>query len=399
MTGRRLIVALLFLHLTGCGEQKEPRRSEPPLPPITGVRVEIAGPRSVQVIREAVGTVRSRTTVVLSSKVVGTVKAVLAREGDRVEPNRPLIQIDDRELRAGVERAEATLREASFALKEREAALRAAGEVKAAAQAQLDLASATLGRYRILFERRSVAPQEFDEVSARHRTAQADLNRAEGAREAALAGKAQAEARIAQAQAEVTAAKTRLGEASIASSIAGMVTSKTVEPGNLASPGVPLLTIEDARHYRLETILPESEAGKVRLGQRVPVQIDALGGRHIEGSVAEIGPAADPSTRTVLVKLDLPDDLPIRSGFYGRGRFPIGTRQAILLPAQAISERGQLQGIYVLEAGDIARFRLVKVGELHEGRVEILSGLNDGERVVTSGTERLADGRRVVATP
>jgi RND family efflux transporter MFP subunit len=171
-----------------------------------------------------------------------------------------------------------------------------------------------------------------------------------------------------------------------------------VEPGDLAVPGQPLLVLDDPRAYRLEALVGESAVGRVRLGQTVPVVVDSLG-RPLEGRVAEIIPAADPASRTVTVKLDLPADPGLRSGLFGRARFPAGERQALLVPASALVERGQLTAAYVVDGHDIARLRLVTAGARHADRVEILSGLEAGERLVVEGAPRVSDGSRVAPGP
>jgi RND family efflux transporter MFP subunit len=171
-----------------------------------------------------------------------------------------------------------------------------------------------------------------------------------------------------------------------------------VEPGDLAVPGQPLLVLDDFRAYRLEAEVGESAIGRVRMGQRVPVTLDALG-RTLEGRVAEIIPAADPASRTVTVKLELPADADLRSGLFGRAHFLVGERQALTVPLSALVERGQLTGVYVVDPRSVARFRLVTAGERRAGRAEILSGLAAGERIAGDGTERLSDGVRVASGP
>jgi hypothetical protein len=111
--------------------------------------------------------------------------------------------------------------------------------------------------------------------------------------------------------------------------------------------------------------------------------------------VSEILPATDPTTRTTLVRLDLPASGGLRSGLFGRAWVPVGRRQAILVAREAIIERGQLQGVYVVGQDSVARFRLVRTGEARQGTIEILSGLTGGEQVVLAGAERVTDGARI----
>src|SRR6185436_8460541 len=147
--------------------------------------------------------------------------------------------------------------------------------------------------------------------------------------------------------------------------------------------------------YRLETSVAESHTARVRLGAEVPVRIDALGGLDITGSVAEIMPAADPATRSVVVKIDLPATRGLRSGQYGIAAFPAGERVVIAVPRGALVDRGQLTGIFVVDDSNVARLRFVTAGERVGGSVEILSGLDEGQRFVAENAGNLADGRRV----
>jgi RND family efflux transporter MFP subunit len=204
--------------------------------------------------------------------------------------------------------------------------------------------------------------------------------------------------RIDAAAAELRTAEIALGDTRIAAPATGVVVDRRVEPGDLAVPGQPLLVLDDPRVYRLEALVGESAVGRVGLGQRVPVVLDAIG-RTLEGRVAEIIPAADPASRTVTVKLDLPAAPGLRSGLFGRARFPAGERQALLVPIAALVERGQLTAVYVVDDERVARLRLVTSGARRADRVEILSGLEAGERVVVEGASRLTDGARVAAGP
>jgi RND family efflux transporter MFP subunit len=171
---------------------------------------------------------------------------------------------------------------------------------------------------------------------------------------------------------------------------------RRVEPGNLAVVGQTLMVLDDPGHYRLDAEVGESAMGRVRLGQTAPVVVDALG-RTFEGRVAEMIPAADPASRSVTVKLDLPAAPGLRSGIFGRVRFAAGERKALLVPAGAVVERGQLTAVYVVDELGVARLRLVTAGQRRGDRVEILSGLDPGERVVIEGAERVTDGGRVEA--
>ncbi len=397
MKGLVVLVALAGLVFAACSKRDTPPAPRGAAPAPVTVKVEIARPQAVSDTIEAVGTVQSARRSVLSSKLVAVVVGVAVHEGSRVAASQVVVTLDDHETRAQLARAEAGLREAEEALTDATRTVAAADAAVDAAKARRDLAATTLDRYRTLRDRRSVAPQEFDEVAARSKAAEAEVAAAELTRDALRAKMDQAAARIEQARAEVANARVVVGYATIRAPSSGVVVSKTVEVGNLASPGTALLTIEQER-YRLEAAVGESAVRWVRLGDRAPVSLDSLG-RTLDGRVSEVTPAADPASRTVTVKLDLAADPGLRSGLFGRARFPAGERQAILLPASALLVRGQLTQVYVVDERNIARLRLVTTGRRYGDRVEILSGLGSGERVMSEGAERVSDGSPVRSAP
>jgi RND family efflux transporter MFP subunit len=395
-----IAISLIAAVTAACGSKEEAAAEK--VPTVQGVKVETVKSTAVEDFYEAVGTVRSKTTSVLSSKVVGNVVAVHVREGERVRAGQRLIEIDDRDAAAQLRKAQAGGREAEDALPEVDSAIRAAASAQAAAEANKALATSTFNRYKALLERRSVSQQEFDEVQARYKAATAEADRANQIYQSLLAKKNQVLARMDQAKADVASAQVSLGYARVTSPIVGIVTAKQAEVGVLATPGVPLITIEDDTRYRLEAAVEESQIGKIRLGEQARVQIDALGSGELTGRVAEIVPAADPASRSYTVKIDLPAEAGkdgarpmLRSGLYGKVRFVTGQKQTITVPQQAIIQRGQLVGVYVVDQSSIARLRLIKTGKQYGDRVEMLSGINDGDRIIVEKVEAVSDGMMV----
>ena len=167
-----------------------------------------------------------------------------------------------------------------------------------------------------------------------------------------------------------------------------MVTGKMVEPGNMASPGMPLLRLEDIREFRLEVRVDESRIGQIRNGDSVPV---FLGTRTISiaGTVVEVSRAVDADARAFLVKIALPDVTGLRSGEFGKARFGGTPRRALTIPSSAIVRRGQLTSVFVVDEG-VATMRLVNVNES-----EVLAGLTESEVVILSPPAGVTDGRRV----
>lgn len=347
------------------------------------VQAHTVAAEEIPLVYEAVGTVRARTASVISAKVMGHIREVKVAAGDRVRAGQLLVELDARDLEAGYRQADAALNEVRGALPEAENAV-------SAARAQLELAQVTFRRMKDLFNKRSVSNQEFDEAAARLKVAQAG-------HEMAQAKRAQLTSKIAQAEAARRAAEVMCEYAKIAAPFDGIVTEKTAEAGALAAPGAPLLTLERQGEYRLEAAVEESRLTQIRAGQSAEVVLDALN-RALSGRVSEIVPAVDASARTFTVKIDLPALPQLRSGLFGRARFQLGRRMALTVPAEAVSERGQLFSVFVAEDGR-ARSRLVTVGQRVGTRFEALSGLHPGERVIHPARAGLADGAKVEVRP
>ena len=295
--------------------------------------------------RVTTGTVRSANVSPLAAKVMGNITRVLVKEGDRVRAGDLLLEIDDREMRAKTAQATAGTAEVEQAI--------------AAARANAEVMAATYKRFSALRERGSVSAQEFDEVSAKNTAAQAQLEQALARREQARAGVAEAE--------------TFLSFVRVRSPIDGIVTARMVDPGAQAVPGMPLLTVEDGAHYRVETTV--DEAIPVRVGDGVIID------GTLPARVTSIVPAIDPATRSAVVKIELPADARLRSGAFVRVAFTVGSRSGITVPAAAVERRGQIASVHVIDGDGVARMRLVTLGDAQGPRIEVLSGIDAGEKV------------------
>ncbi len=371
----RLILAAAFLLLSSCAKEAVRRDSAAASKPIA-VRVATASIEQWPGIYEATGTVRALTVSTISSKVMGYVQQVNAKEGDHVSAGQMLITVETRDLDANYRRAEIGRMEVQSSIPEADYAV-------AGVRAALDLAQVTFKRVDDLAGKKSVSTQELDEAKARLAVAQSNYD-------VARARRTQIDSRLAQAEQEIRSAAVARDYARIAAPFAGVVTAKTVDPGNLASPGAPLLTIERDGAYRLEASVDESRLSAVRLGQTVEVGLDALD-RKVNARVSEIVPSVDSASRAYIVKLDLPALAQLRTGMFGRACFPLAARSLLTIPAAAVIERGQLVSVFVAENGT-ARMRLITLGQRSASGVEVLSGLTTGERVVTPAPAELQDG-------
>lgn len=366
------------LLLTGCGSQPAEKKTAAQGPAIAVNLVEVR-PAAVAAVYEATGTVRARTTSVLSARIMGYIRSVGAQAGDTVRAGQTVAVIDAKEIDDAVAQAKAGVAEARAAVPEVENAI-------AAAKAQLDLATSTLKRMQSLYDQKSITSQEFDEVQAKHRMAVAN-------HQMAVAKRSQLQAKIAQAESGLAQASVNKAYTEVKAPFTGIVIERKAEPGMLAAPGMPILVIEQAGAYRLEAAVEESRIAAVKTGSKVKVRLDSLD-REIEARVSEIVPAMDPVSRTFTARIDLPGSPLIRSGLFGRAIFPAGEKQALVAPEASIRTQGQIQSVYVADGGT-ARARLIKTGAKVEGGYEVISGLMPGDRIVTNPPAALTDGSKI----
>ena len=375
-TLRICLVIAPLVAVTGCASKAErtaavETKARPT--PVKTIRVEESDWPSFY---DAVGTVRARSSAQVASRVMSYVRQVDVTVGDRVRQGQRLIVLDARDLESRGRQAGAARAEAGTAAAEADSAVESA-------RANLELAEVTFRRMKDLFDKTSISNQEFDEASARLRMARANL-------EMAVSRRKQVDSKIVQAEEEVTAARIQSGYSILTAPLSGVVTEKTVEPGNLAVPGAPLLTIDQQDGYRFHAQVEESNIGTVRRREPVTVELDSLD-RALHGTVSEISPVADPAAHSFLVKIDLPAAADLRSGLFGRARFPGASRRLLAAPAQAVAQRGQTRWVFVVDAG-AARSRLVTLGSRYENQIEILSGLSAGDQVISPAPPNLSDG-------
>lgn len=375
-------IALIGVMLAGCGGKQAHPAEAPKAAPVR-VRLVTAAQAEAPSQYEATGTVRARTAGTVSARMMGYVREVKFQVGDSVRQGQLLVVLDSREMESATRQAEAGLNEARSALPE-------VNNAVGAAKAQLELAQATFKRMQDLFDKKSISNQEYDEARARWKVAESGY-------QMALSRRSQLDARIKQAEAAVAGAQINRGWAEITAPFSGVVTEKRVEPGNLAAPGMPLATIEQAGSFRFEATVAESLLPSVRVGQAVTVELDALG-KSFPARVSEIVPSVDAASRAFTVKADLPGAAGLRSGLFGRAVFALGKRSILAVPAGAAAQQGQVQSVLVVQDG-VARARLVTLGEKLGGQVEVLSGLAAGEKVIHPRPAGLIDGAAVEVQP
>jgi len=379
-----VLIAAVFL--AACGGPSNPAAQVKSVPAeVITVRAE-----PVTAVIEAPGAVQARDRIVLSSQINGFVREVRVRAGDMVAAGQVLVTLDSRDADSQRAGAQAGVDEAQAALAEAGRGAEAAESMRTAAKAALDLAGGTYARYQKLFETRSATPQELDEMRARRDAAAADLAAREAMVTAAQERLRQAEARIGQGNAQLRRADVYVGWSVVKAPAAGRVVERNIDPGSAIFPGGPLITIESTSRPQVLASIPATDVDRLHAGAEVRIRLrDASA---VQGRIAEIIPVSAPGSHTVQFKVDLPAGFSEVSGSYVTVEIPAGTRQALLLPNQAVRERGQLSGVFAVDGSGKARFRLIKLIPYDAGKVEVLAGIEPGERLIAKLTGLIVDG-------
>jgi RND family efflux transporter MFP subunit len=374
------------LAASGCGGHETASRESAGNP--VEIQVAAAAVQNVPENFEAGGVVKARTTATLVARIVAEVRDVLVRPGDRVKAGQVLIRLDARDLQAGQARAQAGLAGATQAI-------RAATTAREGAEAALTLATVTHRRVSELRAKNSATPHELDQAVT-------GLKGAEAQAQGAQAGVLQAQAGAEAARAALDSANVALSWAAIAAPFDGVVTEKMVEPGNMAAPGVPLMTVEDTKGFRLEVRVDETRAAAIDRARPVTVLLDSAAADSaspspapLAGTISEFARALDPGSHAFLVKIDLPERSAVRSGMFGRARLAGPSAPALFVPASAVVRRGQVASVFVVGADNRAALRMVQLGSATEFGQCIAAGIESGERVVVSPPPVLVDGARV----
>lgn len=371
---------LLGLARTGCREGAPEITHEPATP----VRVATAQVEPLPSYYHASGTVRGQSSAVITAKATGRVQSVLVHPGDAVEAGTLLLTIEGAASQASVQRARANL---AAALEARAEAEFGVEQARAAARN----ATSTFERMKQLFGTNAISRQQLDDAEEESRVAAAQTDMASSRLRSRAASVAQAEAAVAEAQAI-------LADTRVTAPFTGRILERRVDPGALATPQTSLFLMSSAGVARVEVAVEAGQAATIDLGDVVSIELDT----HtvaVTGKVVEIVPSIDPSSRTLLVKIDLPSDLTAPPpGTFARVAFAIGTAPHLVVPTDALSRRGSLDRVFVVDDGT-ARLRMVAAGPVVSGRQTIHAGLEPNELVIAPVPDGLRDGERVAVQP
>lgn len=339
---RVLFASAALIVLTGCGKHPAPAPPAPPDLPAAKVRLAAIRAEDFAAPTIVTGTVRPAQRAQVAAKVMGAIEEMPVTLGQRVRAGDLLVKIAAGEISARV----------------------------AQAQSQLNAARRDLERERALLGKGAST---------------ADMVKG-------------LEDRFTASQAMVREAEVMLGYMTVRAPFDGVIARKMANAGDFASAGTALLELEGTTDFQVEAGLPDSLAATLVIGAPLTVEIPATG-VVFSGKLAELSSATDATARTVFAKISVPAGTVVRSGEFARVQLPGAPTRTLLAPGAAISTTGQMERVFVAGEGNRAVLRLVKTGAVHGDRIEILAGLDDGERIVLSPPSGLREGQPLEVLP
>ena len=339
------------------------------------------------------GTVISRDQAQVASKVMGTLTGVFVKEGQWVKAGQRLASIDTRDLQPNVDKASAGMQEIRSGLSELDKVEQEINAGLASARANYDYASTSHQRFSNLYKREAISREMYDESVRQSKMAESNVAAMEAKRSGLADKRQQYYAKQKQVQSDYQLAKVTLGYGTLVAPISGLVVKKYLDTGSMAVPGQPVFQIESA-DYQFQAAVKESMLSNLKIGGTVQVVLEALN-QTIPSKIVEIIPSADPMSRTISIKTQLPKSELLRSGIYGKLEFQTGLSNKIMIPKTAILQRHSLEGVYVLDTANTVQYHLIKSGKEIDGQTEVLSGLEPGDRVVISELNQIKEGVRV----
>ena len=333
-------VALLLMiaWMAGFFDTKVPPGMDPVVQTNTGEPVAVEA-RNVTIIEKVPASVEAAQATLVSSRLLARIVAVRVRAGDNVSRGDLLLELENSDIKAQVQQAEAQIRSIT---------------------ARLNEARQNLGRVQELQAGGVMSIADLDKAQAIHESLVAELSGASQALEEA---------------------KTALGYTEITAPFDGRVVDRFAEPGDTAQPGTKLLALYNPLSLRVEAQVREVLALGLETGQTLQVEIPSLQ-KVVDAVIEERVPAADPGSRSFLVKAGFAFDKSLLPGMYARLLVPAGDGKQLLIPADRVVHVGQLDLVWVYQDGQSYR-RFVRIGQvLEDGRIEVLSGLKEGELVL-----------------
>ncbi len=331
---------VLIAGLTSCSDAVEDTSTAPAITKTVLAEVQNVQSQALPVIYATSGIVTSDHRVAVSSRLSGYIRDIRVKEGSRVKKGDELFRVDPVDARQQL----------------------------AQAKADLENAKVELNRFESLLADKAVSQQQFDQVKLRYEVAKS----------------------------KVTQAENQLRYAVVRAPVNGIIVEKRLNVGDLASPGTPILTLEDPLHLLVETYVSEKHIASIQEGDAVTLNIAAIK-QQLQGEVRQVVQVADARSHKFLVKASIPPHKNVRPGIFVEVAFSVGQRQSVMLPVSAIVSRNDLSGVYIVDENNIAHYRLLRLGQVRGSQVEVAAGLTAGQRIVNHPPKGLLTGMKVQA--
>lgn len=310
---------------------------------------------------EITGQVEGVQSANISTRVMGTITSMRVKAGDFVKQGQVLFTVNAADIKAKTAQTEAMIAQADAAFKN--------------AQKDYD-------RYTMLYKQQSATEKELEQITLQYTSAKANLDAAK------------------QMKNEVNA---NLAYTTVTAPFSGVISQKNAETGSIASPGIPILTLEQTGNLQVSAMVPENFIATISLGQEVEMNVQAVN-KTVKGKVIQINPSSQFTGGQYIVKINLPQSemKSFYSGMYVNIQVPVketnssvDLNKTITVPESSIVYKNQLTGIYTISDENTAVLRWVRLGKNHSGQFEVLSGLADGEKYVVSAKGNLFNGAPV----
>ena len=356
---RKKAIAILIVASTvfiSCGgDKKEQVASLPAIP----VKVAGISDNNTSPYVSASGKIEAENSANLSTRMMGYVTKVNVKVGQKVSQGQLLVSVNNTDLQAKKAQVNASITQA---------------------QAGYNNAKKDYDRFVNLFAQQSASQKELDDMTARYEMAKAGLEAAK------------------QMRNEINA---QFAYSNISAPFSGVVTNTFVKEGDMANPGMPLVSIEGAKKLQVTAMVSESDIALITQGMKVIVLVKSIN-QEVEGKVSEISLSAKNTGGQYLVKIDLnKSEAKILSGMFVNVQFPVEKKEnvkvsdKVLIPVAALVKEGQLTGIYTIGSGNVAILRWLRIGKTFGDQVEVLSGLSVNEQYIVSADGKLFNGAKV----
>lgn len=352
------ILAISTLLFTSCSGDKKEKSAE--LQPVT-VKINGKLDTNNSPFVNASGKIEAENSANLSTRMMGYVTKLHVKVGQNVREGQLLVSVNSTDLQAKKAQVDASIIQA---------------------QAAYTNAKKDYDRFVNLFAQQSASQKELDDMTARFEMAKAGLEAAK------------------QMRNEIQA---QFSYSNITAPFSGVVTNTFVKEGDMANPGMPLVSVEGATRLQVVAMVSESDIAYVKQGMTVKVNIKSLN-KEVAGKVSEISLSAKNTGGQYLVKVNLnQQDKSILSGMFVNVQFPIektkvvetNSTERVLIPTSALVKQGQLSGVYTVGNGNVAILRWLRLGKTFGNQVEVLSGLSANEAYIVSADGKLFNGAKI----